>query len=185
MKLCAVLLASGHGKRFGGDKLFYEYEGAPMAERAFMSIPAEIFDRVYVVSRSERLLALAKSYGFTGVLNGDTTDDVAVTIGLGLENLPEDAGGCMFLVCDQPNLSRNSVSRLALMFRGAPERIWALSAHGKRGNPVIFPSSLFGELRRLPRDTGGRAVIGRHTELLSLLEAEDPKELEDIDFSDR
>ena len=181
VSLAAVLLASGHGKRFGGDKLFYDYGGKPMVERAFLSVPDGVFTRVCAVSRSEKVLALAGEYGFVPVPNGDLTDDVAVTIRLGIGNLPEGTDGCMFLVCDQPALRRETVAALAAAFFARPDRIWALSFAGKRGNPVIFPSALFGELASLPYDTGGRAVIDRHHELLSLMEAGDGAELDDID----
>ena len=45
MKLGAVLMASGAGRRFGGNKLFYPVDGVPMIQRAFANLPAELFDR--------------------------------------------------------------------------------------------------------------------------------------------
>jgi len=50
-----------------------------------------------------------------------------------------------------------------------------------RGNPAVFPKSVFGELEALTGDVGGGAVIRRHPEMLTLEEAETKEELIDID----
>ena len=43
MKIGAVLMASGAGRRFGSNKLLYPVEGVPMIERVMAAVPAELF----------------------------------------------------------------------------------------------------------------------------------------------
>ena len=93
----------------------------------------------------------------------------------------EGLDGALFAVCDQPWLTGESVARLLAAFRANPGRIAALGWRGRRGNPVIFPKTLFGELAALTGDTGGGAVVRRHPELLDLVEAGSPRELDDVD----
>ncbi|MBQ7754245.1 MAG: hypothetical protein IJR78_00760, partial [Clostridia bacterium] len=53
-------------------------------------------------------------------------------------------------------------------------------AEGKRGNPVIFPASLFPELVQISGDKGGRRVIAAHRDLLRTVQVP-AWELKDID----
>lgn len=181
MRLGCVVMASGHSKRFGSDKLIYRLDGGTIAGRTLDALPPELFVRVLVVTRSEAVAELALERGFVPVMNSDTTDDTAQTIRLGIENLPEDIDGCMFSVCDQPYLTRESIHALVSEFHAAPQKITALAFKGERGNPVIFPQSLLNELSSLPPNKSGSHVIRAHPERLSLVEVSSGRELFDID----
>ena len=180
MRLALTFMASGHSKRFGGDKLLTLIGGVPLAERCFRAVPGGVFDAVAVVTRSGTVAELAEKYGFAVVMNPDTTDDTSVTIRLCLE-FAGNAAGCAFAVCDQPYLTPDSYRALAETFAAKPDCIAALSWNGARGNPVIFPTALFGELRSLPPGGTGGQVIDRHRALLRLAEVGDGRELRDID----
>ncbi len=184
MKLACIFLASGHSKRFHKDKLLTEFNGKSLVASVFEKLPRESFDTVIVVSRSGEILQLARDCGFLGVKNEDTTDDISRTIALGMASVPEDAQGCMFSVCDQPLLLTESIRNLADEFCGNPEKIVALSYAGRRGNPVIFPRSLFPQLLALQRDQSGNTVIRENPELLTLVPAQNELEMMDIDSAE-
>ena len=177
-------MASGHSTRFGSDKLVYPLRGIPMVCHALDSLPRRLFDNVVVVTRSDYVAKLAKSRGFFAVKNPDTANDMAVTIRLGLYAMPDNIDGCMFSVCDQPYLTEESIIRLAAAFFRQPQSIVALSWKGVRGNPVIFPSSMFNELRCLPSYATGKYVIDRHRDRVVLVDASAKEELWDIDRPD-
>lgn len=181
-KLSCIFLASGHSKRFHGNKLLAPLEGRPLVQHVFEHLPAHMFHQVLVVTRYPQVAQLAQALRFTPILNPDPTDDIAVTIRLGLEHLEQDMGGCMFSVCDQPFLSPASLTALVQEFQAHPHSIAALAHQGKRGNPVIFPSALFSELSTLAPHQSGSAVIARYPELLRLVEAGDFSQLQDIDY---
>ena len=63
MKIGAVLMASGAGRRFGGTKLFHPVTGVPMIQRAFANLPVQLFDRACVVSCYPDILAMAEERG--------------------------------------------------------------------------------------------------------------------------
>ncbi len=179
--IAAVLLASGRGKRFGPDKLLYEVEGVPMAERAFRALPPDI--PAFVVTGDSRVGALARQHeNITVVENTDGRDDISLTIRLGLQVLPEETTGALFCVCDQPWLTRASVEHLLAAFRAEPEGIYVLAWEGRMGNPCLFPRKYFPELSALENDQGGKAVIARHPEAVRYVQALDPRELEDLDI---
>ena len=61
------------------------------------------------------------------------------------------------------------------------DNICALSYKGKRGNPVIFAQKYMPELLTIHGDKGGRVVIQKHLDELTLVEVHSAKELIDID----
>lgn len=167
------------GRRFGGNKLHGEINGVSMIDRALDTLSASGARHVAVVSADGRILSAARRHGFIGVDNAAPEEGISRSIRIGIDALG-DMDALMFMVADQPMLSPGSLIRLAAAHRQTPDCIAALSFNGKRGNPVIFPSDLFGELRALNGDTGGSAVIARHPERLILVETA-REELLDID----
>lgn len=180
MKLGAVLMASGFGRRFGGNKLLAPVDGAPMVERAFAALPPALFDRAVVVSAHPVILALADRSGYLPVFNPDAAEGRAASVRLGLERL-KDMDGVLFAVCDQPWLRRESVEKLLADFFARPDSVCALAYEGRRGNPAVFPRALFPELLALSGEEGGGKVIKAHPDLLCLTQAADPRELLDVD----
>lgn len=181
-QLAAIVMASGHARRFGSNKLLAELDGVPLAARLFQTIPQELFSQISVVARDCTVLGLAEQAGLHPVFNADQSNDTAITIQLGLSSLPPQTMGCMFFVADQPWLSAESIRRLVMNFWANPNKIYALSFEGHRGNPVIFPHILFGELSALDPHEQGRVVLARHPALLHTVEALDAVDLQDVDY---
>lgn len=162
MKIGCIVMAAGNARRFGSNKLDARVEGKTLLRRALEAVPAACFDRVAVVTQYPR-----PDLGLSH------------TIALGMARM-QDMDGVMFQVSDQPLLRRDSVEQLVEVYRSHPDRLVALGHDGVRGNPCLFPASLFPELLALEGDHGGSAVIRRHEERLLLVEAS-PRELTDVD----
>ncbi|MPM20168.1 Nicotine blue oxidoreductase [bioreactor metagenome] len=182
MRLGCVLMASGFGKRFGGNKLLAVVEGKTLLRRTMEAIPPSLFDRAAVVSQYEEVLSRASGKGYLSIFNPGAAEGISASLRLGLEAMG-DMDGILFAVCDQPWLTKKSVVRLIRVFRDHPDRITALSYEKKRGNPVIFPAGLFPELNLLRGEDGGRTVISWNPNLLMTVEASSARELMDVDYS--
>jgi len=180
MKLGAVLMASGAGKRFGSNKLFWPVDGVPLFRRAMEAVPAKLFSRAVVVSAYPQVLEAAGKMGYVPVLNPAPEQGQSASVALGAKELL-DMDGVLFAVCDQPWLRADSVARLLADFSAGPGCIRALGWQGKRGNPVVFPQRLLPDLLALTGDRGGGVVIRANAGLLRLTEAGSPRELQDID----
>ncbi|MEG2435021.1 MAG: nucleotidyltransferase family protein [Ruthenibacterium sp.] len=179
--LACIFMASGHAKRFGENKLLYPMDGTPMCELVFDHHPAEFFKQTLVVTPYAAVALSASMHGLSIVENSDDADDIATTIRLGIEALTPNIEGCLFSVCDQPWLTRDTVAAVVNAFLKDKTRIVAASFEGKRGNPVLFPRSTFAELCALPPHVSGGHVIAAHPDLLTLVEAGSARELIDID----
>lgn len=183
IRIGAVLMASGLGVRFGGNKLLQDVDGTPMICRTFAALPAALFDRAIAVSSYPEILALAEERDYRPLPNPWAAEGQTMSIRLGLAELL-DMDGVLFAVCDQPWLTHKSAERLLAAFTAFPDKICALSWQGKRGNPVIFPAEFFPRLLALTGDRGGAAVIQANPHRLHLVEAGCAMELRDVDTPD-
>lgn len=179
-KLGCVIMASGLGRRFGGNKLMADFGGQPMICRS-LNATQGIFSRRIVVTRHDDIAALCREHGID-VLRHDLPHR-SDTIRLGLNALP-DSDGVMFCPGDQPLLRQDSVAALALSFSARNDRIWRVAHGDMPGSPVVFPRWAFPTLHALPKGAGGGHVIRQHPEQLSCLQIDNPLELMDADTPD-
>lgn len=178
MKIGCILLAAGAGIRFGGGKLTANINGKPVIEYVLGSLPQTRFSRRVIVAANQLLVDKASPYGFDGVINRRPELGISRSIRLGVRLMPE-TDACMFCVADQPLLTQETLCGMLGAY--TPDTILALSCNGRSGNPVIFPSSLYSELRGLTGDESGKTVVSRHTDRFRLFPVADASQLIDID----
>ena len=176
-RIGCVIMASGMGRRFGGNKLMADFAGEPMICRALSATEGLFASRV-VVTRHEDVASLCRERGLSVVLHD--LPDRSDTIRLGLDALG-DVDACLFCPGDQPLLSRSTVAALCECFRNNREKIVRPVFAGTPGAPVLFPAWAFAELSALPRGKGGQYVISCHPEAVAEVPVSDPDELTDAD----
>lgn len=176
-QLGCVIMASGLGKRFGGNKLMAEFQGEPMILRALEATEGLFTQRV-VVTRHENVAALCRERNVDVVLHAlPNRND---TVRLGLEAVG-DLDACMFLPGDQPLLRRETVAMLLENWKQAQNKIVRPIHEDTEGSPVLFPSWAFGELKSLPEGKGGGFVMKNHPHEILRISVADPFELADAD----
>lgn len=171
-----VIMASGLGKRFGGNKLMADFHGKPLiahALEATRSIPNRV-----VVTRHQDVADYCREQGISTVLHAEPYR--SDTVRLGLQALPE-LTCCLFCPGDQPLLRSETVNTLALTARQLPRRILRPSAGNTPGAPIYFDKAFFPELCSLPQGKGGGHLVKLHPEAVTLLPIAQPQELRDID----
>ena len=176
-KTGCVIMASGLGKRFGGNKLMADFHGKPMIQRA-LDATEGLFSRRVVVTRHESVAELCRAQNVEVVLHDlPNRND---TVRLGLEALG-DLDCCIFLPGDQPLLRRETVAMLLENWKGNSNSILRPAYEDTEGSPVLFPSWAFPELRNLPEGKGGGFVIGNHPNDVLRVFVANPFELADAD----
>ena len=176
-QMACVIMASGEGKRFGSNKLMADFAGQPMITRALNATDG-LFAKRVVVTRHEDVAALCRERSIHVIQHA--FPHRSDTVRLGMEAIGE-ADGCLFLSGDQPLLRRETIAALLLCAANAPAAIWRTVHQGTHGAPVWFPKRFFDELLTLPEGMGGSYVIRQHPQLVRTLEADDPRELMDVD----
>ncbi len=174
-----LVMAAGNAERFGENKLAARLEGRSLIERALDAAAGADFHRVAVVSQYPEVEELSRAWGYLSIHNEHPDWGISHTIRLGTRALL-DCDAVLYMVADQPLLSRASVGRVVRRWRERPDCIAAAGHAGKRGNPCVFPREFFPELMALEEDRGGSAVIRAHAERLVLAEVP-AAELSDVD----
>ena len=179
--LGCVVMASGLGRRFGGNKLMADFCGAPLIANALALAALPLLACRIVVTRSEEVEALCNAQGVPVLRHAQPYRSDTVRLGLAALLGKEPAlRGCLFLPGDQPLLTQQSVEALALA--AAPDAIVRLcAADGTPGSPVLFGADYFSELLHLPDGRGGNAVVRAHPGSVRLVSARNDAELRDVD----
>lgn len=172
-----VIMASGQGKRFGGNKLMALFRGEPLICR-ILDATEGIFDARVVVTRHGDVAELCRERGIETVLHD--LPFRSDTVRLGLEAVG-NVDGCLFCPGDQPLLGCAAVEELMKRAAARPERIWRTAYRDRVGAPVYFPKWCFEELRCLPRGEGGGVVVKKYPEQVGLSPVRDEYELMDVD----
>ena len=178
--LGCVILAAGNAARFGGNKLLAEVRGKSLIRWACEAVPRDRTAPVCVVTQYAEVAAIASEYGYSVVRNEAPELGLSRSVVLGTQALKDRCSGLIFLVADQPLLRRETVAALADRFLADPKRVVVPAAGERQGNPCIFPASLFPELLNLTGDRGGKQIIRRHPDLITLVPVS-PAELSDVD----
>lgn len=176
-KIGCVIMASGLGKRFGGNKLMADFHGEPMLCR-ILDATEGIFSQRVVVTRHEDVARLCENRGIPAVLH--SLPHRSDTVRLGLETMT-GIDRCMFCPADQPLLRQETIASLALVTANDPDCIWRTVCEDTPGSPVVFPKWAFRELQVLPAGKGGGFVIKKYPERLRGVTVRDMYELKDVD----
>lgn len=194
LKHGCIVMASGVGARFGGNKLMAELCDVPLVGHVVRATDG-LFSRRVVVTRHADVAALCETLGAQVILHDEPCRNDTVRLGM------EAMDGCdtvTFVQGDQPLIRPASiVALLRAAERDAAGRgvadvvgcdagryIWRTSFDGMPGAPVLFPSWAFGELRSLPRGKGGGFVAKTHAEYVRTIEVSSEWELFDVDTRD-
>lgn len=173
-----VIMASGLGQRFGGNKLMADFGGKPMISW-ILNATDGLFAHRIVVTRHRDVENFCLERNTEVVFHN--LPHRSDTVRLGIEAIWEKVSGCLFCPGDQPLLSRETLQTMLLAAAHQPERIWQLSCGETPVSPVFFPQRFFEELQHLPEGKGGNTLAKGHPDLLSLVPAADPAEGIDVD----
>lgn len=172
-----VIMASGMGKRFGGNKLMADFAGQPMVAR-ILAATEGLFDRRVVVTRHEDVAAFCRGQGIEVVLHDLPGRNDTVRLGL---EAGGNMDGCLFCPGDQPMLRKETIMALVSDWQAEPDFIWRTAFENQPGAPILFPKWAFPELLTLPEGKGGALLAKKYPERVRLHPVRDQFELVDVD----
>jgi CTP:molybdopterin cytidylyltransferase MocA len=167
MRVAAVVLAAGEGRRMGGPKALARLEGATFAAAVAGRFDrADVFARIVVIGASASLVASTAGLpsGVRVVVNDRYADGMLTSVWAGLDEA-ERLGADAVLIhpVDNPLVEPETVGAvLAALAAGA--RVAVPSHAKKRGHPAGFARAAWPALRAAPVDGGARSVLAAHPE---------------------
>jgi len=186
-RIAGIVLAAGTASRMGRNKLVLPVHGKPMVAHAVEAAAAAGLDPVIVVTGHEAA-AVRRAAGKTPVIfvqNDDFAHGLSTSLRAGIAAVPQDCEGAVVLLGDMPRVTAPLIEKVVKAFDAGDDRtICVATAAGERGHPVLWGRQFFPELEALDGDTGARAVMSRHPDLVCEVEAGDGAPLADIDTPD-
>lgn len=145
----------------GRAKLLLEWGGRPVIHRVVEQLLAAGVEEVVVVlgheasAIREALSGLPVRY----VTNPNPDAGQGSSIACGIAGLSPGVDAALIVLGDQPGLPAEVIPRLIESFRQSEKSIVAPAYRGVQGNPVLFASAVFPELRALTGDRGARSLV--------------------------
>ena len=166
VRIAAVLLAAGEGRRMGaGPKALLELGGATFLARCLERLAAPPVERVFVVvgfeaERIRRESPLPEAARF--VENRRFGDGMLSSVLCGLEAADEEGADAVLLhPVDHPLVGAETVARVAAaLLAGAVVAVPSRS--GRRGHPAGFARASWSALRAASPLLGAREVLRDH-----------------------
>jgi molybdenum cofactor cytidylyltransferase len=125
-------------------------------------LAADLDDVVVVLGREAEAVASAlRGLPIRTVVNPRYAEGQSTSLRAGLDALAQDTEAAVVALGDQPLPDPRLLRQLVEAFRASGRPIVAPLYRDGRGNPVLFASSVFDELRRVEGDRGGRPVVAR------------------------
>lgn len=180
MKMNLILLASGNSIRFQGNKLLTTFNAKPMYMNVIEKILKLDFNKIILVTQYEEIKNNLEKSPIEVVMNKNSELGISHSIKLGIE-FDLEADAYMFMVCDQPFISLETIKALISKFKNSNKGMACAQYKGELGNPTIFSGKYKEALLTLKGDVGGKSIMKKHLDDLERLEIIDGIELIDID----
>jgi len=183
MLVPGIILAAGKSRRMGKNKLLLPFRGKPLLQHVIdTAVSSSLSPIILVLGADREAIRPRINPGDARIIvNKDFARGYGSSLQAGLKALNSPCAGAMFLLGDQPLVATATIEKLIAAFLAEPERWVAPQYLGRRGNPVITPSSWFEGIFSLTGDVGPRAHLKDPAARLKLVEVEDKGVIFDID----
>ena len=183
--IVAVVLAAGESRRMGqANKLTIPVDGTPMVARVVDTLREGGVQRVLVVTghAPEEIRGALGDRDVEVVHNPDYEEGMGASVRAGVSVVGNDVDGVLIALGDMPWVSTDVIGRLLDAFTPDGDLSIYIPMFGrKRGNPVLWGSRHFPELRQLSGDVGGKALFHRHAEAICYVDVESAAVNIDVD----
>lgn len=180
MKINVILLAAGNSSRFQPNKLLEYVNDKPMYMNVVENVLKLDFNKMILVTQYEEIKEALSDQPILVIMNKNSDMGLSHSIELGIK-ADMDADAYMFMVCDEPFLTLESMKKLIDRFIKSGKGIASFEYKGALGNPNIFSKKYLNELLDLNGDFGGKFVIRDHMNDVEIVTIENEEEITDID----
>lgn len=184
--IVAVVLSAGESSRMGRPKAFLPFADKTFIEAIVGALRQSRVGEIVVVlgHNAEEMKQRIERLPVTTVINRDYKSGQLSSLQAAIRHLTASAhavDGILVHLVDHPYLNPSLVDRMIESFYASQKLIVLPRYKTRRGHPVIFSASLFGELLKAPLDQGAKAVVNAHRDDTLELETDEAGITIDID----
>jgi molybdenum cofactor cytidylyltransferase len=162
--IAAIVLAAGVSRRMGTNKLLLPLAGEPLVRRACrLALAAELHPLVVVLGHeAERVRAALAGLECRFALSADVGGPMSNSVHRGLECLPADATGAIFMLADMVNVTEQMLRALVLAAASSAAPLVCSRYAQTLAPPILFRRVLFGELLAASGEGCGKVVVEQY-----------------------
>lgn len=183
--IAAVVLAAGFSERMGtpkalvgiGEKTFVQQICDRLAEAAFSNLIVVTAPKI-----APLLYQLLKGRKEKITINPSPQRGQLSSLLIGLDIVEKEAEAVLVALVDHPLVKKETYELLRKTARENPGKIILPRYQARRGHPVVFPRSVFPELRKTPLAQGAVAVVRKDPARIFECVVDDPGIVKDIDM---
>ncbi len=188
LRIGAVLLAAGEGRRMGGlSKPLIRLQGVPLISRQLVALSGAGIDEVVVVTGYARdaIEEQVKSYVVTLAHNDAYADGQQGSVRVGLAALSGTFDAVIIVLADQPLIGAGDLTELIGAFKKRPAgNVVVPVVDGRRGNPIILDDVALARILASDVNLGCRHLIERQPELVYAYHTANTRFVTDLDTVD-
>jgi len=186
MKVAGIILAAGGSTRMGGqNKLLQTIHGMPMIKKVAQSVLNSNLETVYIIIGHEaKLIRQCISDELVHwVENPAWSSGMASSIRYGIKALKNNYDGAMILLGDMPFIESIIINQLLALYQ--KKKIVVPVKDGRQGNPVLFSSAFFADLKLLGGDKGAKPIIKKNPDSVIIANVLTDTIFHDLDTPDQ
>ncbi len=185
LRIGAVLLAAGEGRRMGGvSKPLIRLQGVPLISRHLVALSGAGVDEVVVVTGHARhaIEEHCRSFIVTLAHNASHAEGQQGSVRVGLAALSGAFDAVIIMPADQPLIGASDLTELISAFKKRPAgHVVVPMVDGQRGNPVILDDVALAEILASDVNLGCRHLIERRPELVHMHVTANARFVTDLD----
>jgi molybdenum cofactor cytidylyltransferase len=186
MKIAGIILAAGGSTRMGGqNKLLQMVDGTSLVQKVVGSALNSNIESVYVILGYQAALIrqCISNKSVNWVENSDWSRGMASSIKSGIEALNTNYDGAMILLGDMPFIEPIMINQLLALYQ--KKKIVVPVKDGRQGNPVLFSSAFFADLKLLGGDKGAKPIIKKNPDSVIIANVLTDTIFHDLDTPDQ
>lgn len=185
LRIGAVLLAAGEGRRMGGvSKPLIRLQGVPLISRQLVALSGAGVDEVVVVTGHARhaIEEQVRGYVVTLAHNEAHADGQQGSVRVGLAALSGGFDAVIVALADQPLIGAGDLIELIGAFKKRPAgHVVVPVVKGQRGNPIVLDDVALTRILAGDTNLGCRHLIERQPELVHAFETSNTRFVTDLD----
>lgn len=188
LRIGAVLLAAGEGRRMGGvAKPLIRLQGVPLISRHLVALSGAGVDEVVVVTGYGRdaVEALVRPFPVTLAHNEAYAEGQQGSVRIGLAALSGPFDAVFIVLADQPLIGAGDLIELMGAFKKRPAgHVVVPVVQGRRGNPILLDGVAQARILASDANLGCRHFIENHPGLVHVHETANTRFTTDFDTVD-
>ena len=163
--IAGIILAAGGSTRLGQPKQELMWRGKTFLENVLSTVAQAELAKVRLILSDNAYSHYITNYNnsnYQSLINQTWQFGQSTSIRMGLQSLPANIGGVIFMLCDQPQIPSQLIRDLVQRHAETHAPIIAPFVGGRRANPVLFDRCTFPDLMALEGDIGGRALFVKY-----------------------